>query len=54
MPSGTRKVLTCSNVSDLVIAKNRPGSRYYGEYVIVRVPATLAIVIVVPCEKPEG
>ena len=26
----------------------------YGEYVIVRTPATLPIVIVVPCEKPAG
>ena len=26
----------------------------YGEYVIVRTPAMLAIVIVVPCEKPAG
>src|ERR1700722_11716834 len=26
----------------------------YGEYVIVRTPATLLIVIVVPCEKPAG
>jgi hypothetical protein len=26
----------------------------YGAYVIVRTPATLPIVIVVPCEKPAG
>ena len=26
----------------------------YGEYVMVRTPATLVIVIVVPCEKPAG
>jgi hypothetical protein len=26
----------------------------YGAYVIVRTPATLAIVMVVPCEKPVG
>ena len=26
----------------------------YGEYVMVRTPATLPIVIVVPCEKPAG
>jgi|HubBroStandDraft_5_1064220.scaffolds.fasta_scaffold504653_2 hypothetical protein len=26
----------------------------YGEYVMVRTPATPPIVIVVPCEKPEG
>jgi hypothetical protein len=26
----------------------------YGEYVMVRTPATPLIVIVVPCEKPEG
>ena len=52
--SGTQDV---ADRSDELLPQSRytlPGANGYGAYVIVRTPATLPIVIVVPCEKPAG
>ena len=51
--SGRAKKAACLRQAALNLGRLLPKVDY-GEYVIVRTPAMLLIVIVVPCEKPAG
>jgi hypothetical protein len=48
------KKAACLRQAALNLGRRSSRKRIYGEYVMVRTPAMLPMVIVVPCEKPAG